>query len=75
MHYMVHHYMVHHYMVRFIGSCLMAWCIPWARALLHLRQAAEDSVAAYEIDPDHLKSWQRAAQAHLALALRLALNL
>ena len=26
----------------------------------HLRQAAEDSVMAYEIDPDHVKSWQRA---------------
>ena len=33
----------------------------------YLRQAAEDSVLAYELDPDHLKSWHRAAQAHLAL--------
>ena len=41
----------------------------------HLRQAAEDSVLAYEIDPDHLKSWQRAGQAHLALNERATVKL
>jgi len=41
----------------------------------HLRQAAEDSVVAYEIDPDHLKSWQRAGQAHLALNERATVKL
>jgi len=41
----------------------------------HLRQAAEDSVTAYELDPTHLKSWQRAAQAHLALNERVTVKL
>lgn len=41
----------------------------------HLRQAAEDSVMAYEIDPNHLKSWQRAGQAHLALNERATVKL
>ena len=41
----------------------------------HLRQAAEDSVTAYELDPDHFKSWHRAAQAHLALNERATVKL
>lgn len=41
----------------------------------HLRQAAEDSVMGYELDPAHMKSWHRAAQAHLALNERATVKL
>ena len=33
----------------------------------YLRTAAEDSVLAYELDPNYVKAYVRAAEAHLAL--------
>jgi len=41
----------------------------------YLRQAAEDSVDAYEIDPSYLKAYLRAAEAHLALNERTTVKL
>ena len=39
------------------------------------RQAAEDAVLCYELDPTHLKSYVRAAQAHLQLGERATVKL
>ena len=41
----------------------------------YLRQAAEESVDAYEIDPSYLKAYLRAAEAHLALNERTTVKL
>ena len=40
-----------------------------------LRQAAEDSVNAYEMDPHYIKAYLRAAEAHLALNERATVKL
>lgn len=40
-----------------------------------LRQAAEDSVCAYEMDPHYTKAYLRAAEAHLALNERATVKL
>ena len=41
----------------------------------HLRQAAEDSVTAYEMDKHYVKAYVRAAEAHLALNERATVKL
>tara|TARA_B100000524_G_scaffold334520_2_gene223139 strand:+ start:167 stop:1144 length:978 start_codon:yes stop_codon:yes gene_type:complete len=45
------------------------------RTRRHLRQAAEDSVLAYELDPTYTKAYVRAAQAHLELGERATVQL
>ena len=40
-----------------------------------LRQAAEDSVLAYEMDPEYTKAYVRAAQAHIELGERATVKL
>ena len=40
-----------------------------------LRQAAEDSVHAYELDPNYVKAYVRAAQAHLEIGERATVKL
>ena len=40
-----------------------------------MRQAAEDSVTAYELDPAYVKAYIRAADAHLALNERATVKL
>ena len=41
----------------------------------YTRQAAEDSVTAYEMDPEYTKAYLRAAEAHLALNERATVKL
>ncbi len=45
------------------------------KAKRYLRQAAEDSVNAYEIDASYVKAYLRAAEAHLALNERATVKL
>jgi len=45
------------------------------KAKRYLRQAAEDSVNAYEMDPHYIKAYLRAAEAHLALNERATVKL
>ena len=40
-----------------------------------LRQAAEDSVHAYELDPSYVKAYVRAAQSHLEIGERASVKL
>jgi len=45
------------------------------KAKRYLRQSAEDSVCAYELDPEYVKAYLRAAEAHLALNERATVKL